>query len=399
MPSATTSLALAAAAVLASAAAAVPTGLSRGCVLDSSGHEVCTRLDSTLSLGVGIASLARQSTGGSTVTYCNAAVDITNEIRARHGKSGKVVAGTESMLNNAVKHSQEMATSLGLEHQTLSTATAEVGCNVFINRENIAYFGGTEADPAVHCMDQWEKSAGHLENILGAEDGDYVAVGVYKNGNEWWCTQTFGQPGGGNCPMIGQSSGGGTTTTASPATTEKSQPMSFLPNGGSGDGTISPTTTASDAWSTAQTMGAGGAPVTTWAVPVTFADNTMDVPKTTFVPNGDSSEGNLPNAKPTNMPVPTPAGDPYAEFWLWWEKKLHGEQGSSGGKDVSSETNGVNNHMDGITGDGQKVGGEESPIAKTKKPTTTQYVDELPETATRKTGYGGYDDSYDTYGR
>jgi hypothetical protein len=398
MPSATTSLALAAAAVLASAAAAVPTGLSRGCVLDSSGHEVCTRLESTLSLGMGFASLARQSTGGSTVSYCNAGVDITNEIRARHGKSGKVVAGTQSMLDNAVKHSKDMSET-SMEHQNLGAASAEVGCGVFINRENIAYFGGMDKDPAVQCMDQWEKSAGHLENILGAEDGDYVAVGVYKSGDTWWCTQTFGQPGGGNCPMIGQSSGGGTTTTAPPAATEKSQTMSFLPNGGSGVGTISPTTTVSDAWSADQTTGAGVAPGTTGAVAVTFADNTMDVPKTTFVLNGDSSEGNLPNAKPTNMPAPTPAGDPYAEFWLWWEKKLHGEQGSTGGKDVSSETNDVNNHMDGITGDGQKVGGEESPIAKTKAPTTTQYVNELPETATRKTDYGGYGDSYDTYGR
>jgi hypothetical protein len=278
MPSTTASLALAAAAVLASAASAVPTGLSRGCVLDASGQEVCTRFADTFSLGMGFASLARQSTGGSTVSYCNAGVDITNEIRARHGKSGKVVAGTQSMLDNAVKHSKDMSET-SMEHQNLGAASAEVGCGVFINRENIAMFGGMDKDPAVQCMDQWEKSAGHLENILGAEDGDYVAVGVYKSGNEWWCTQTFGKPGGGNCPMIGQSSGAGSSPTGAPATVEpKKTPLSFQSGGGTGDGASSPPTTE--------------APV------VSFIDSSKNEPRTTVVSSGNSFGSGIPNDMP-----------------------------------------------------------------------------------------------------
>jgi uncharacterized protein YkwD len=274
MPSATASLALAAAAVLTSAVSAVPAGLSRGCVLDAAGYPVCTRLDDGRMLGMGFAPLVRPITcdDGDAACFCMRAVGITNDIRARNGAGGDLVAGTLSMLANAVKHSKKMSDT-SMDHQDLGTASDEVGCGVFINRENIAMFSGIDKDPAVQCMEQWEGSSGHFANIVGAVAGDYLAIGIIKSGEEWWCTQTFGKPGDGECPMITSSSGGGSTPTEAPiAVVPENMPMPVESEGGSGD----------------------GEPPTTEAPVVTFMDETKDEPRTTIVAGGDSSEQDLP---------------------------------------------------------------------------------------------------------
>jgi hypothetical protein len=386
-----TTLVLAVLALLASAASATPTGHSRGCVLGAAGHEVCKWLHSERSLGVGFAPLSRQSNDDSKVSYCNAAVDITNEIRARHNVNGKVVAGTQSMLDNAVKHCQDMATGLGLKHQDLGEAGKQVGCDVFINRENIASFSGNENDPAVQCMKMWEESDGHLKNILEADDGDYVSVGVYKNGDNWWCTQTFGKPGGGTCPMIGQSSGGRKPPTEVPNGEPKTTPTPIKPDGGIGDGdSQSPTTEAPVAtfvdetteepkttivadgdstepnWPGNDDMGPSntGPSISTHDPTVTFRDKTMDEPKTTVVAYGDSSESHLPHGSPED--------DPYASIWRRFYATPQGagepvaKESSDGDDEAVSDTHGVYDHMDGMTADGRKVDSGEEPCRDDK---------------------------------
>jgi hypothetical protein len=45
--------------------------------------------------------------------------------------------------------------------------------------------------PAAECVDMWEKSQGHLENIL--RNSDLVAVGIaFTSSGTFYCTQTFG---------------------------------------------------------------------------------------------------------------------------------------------------------------------------------------------------------------
>jgi hypothetical protein len=246
MPSFAVTLAVTSAAVLATVASAVPT-LTRSCVLDAQGDPLCTRMDDGRSMGMSISTYVRASscTTGDDACWCNKAAEITNGIRAEAGK-GKLVVGTQSMLDNAMKHSKEMCNSIGMEHQDLSAATADVGCDIFINRENIAMYGGMDVDPAEQCMKQWKESPGHYENIVGASDGDYVSIGVYDNGSEVWCTQTFGQGDGGSCPMVGGSSPGGAPAPAPAAAPEKA-PVDTSSSGGEPDapmgGSEAPTVT------------------------------------------------------------------------------------------------------------------------------------------------------------
>lgn len=58
---------------------------------------------------------------------------LTNEVRARHGKSGQLRPGPQSMLDNAISHSQFMAETGNFEHQDLGAATSKVQCNVAIS--------------------------------------------------------------------------------------------------------------------------------------------------------------------------------------------------------------------------------------------------------------------------
>lgn len=47
--------------------------------------------------------------------------------------------------------------------------------------------------PASVCVDMWEKSPGHLANIL--RNSDMVAVGItFQQSGTFYCTQTFGAP-------------------------------------------------------------------------------------------------------------------------------------------------------------------------------------------------------------
>ena len=63
------------------------------------------------------------------------------------------------MLKNAVDHSKTMANTNNFSHQDLSDATAKVkglGCDLFVNRENIAQNNAPEGQKAAELMKQWE---------------------------------------------------------------------------------------------------------------------------------------------------------------------------------------------------------------------------------------------------
>lgn len=64
--------------------------------------------------------------------------------------------------------------------------------------ENIAMSSARQGQsPASVCVDMWEKSSGHLANIL--RNSDMVAVGIsFKSSGTFYCTQTFGSPQGGS---------------------------------------------------------------------------------------------------------------------------------------------------------------------------------------------------------
>lgn len=79
---------------------------------------------------------------------CMEALRITNEIRAKVGK-GPVMVGPKNMLRNAANHSKAMSDYLGMEHQDLGEAAEKVGCDIFMNRENVAWYNGMDVDPAV----------------------------------------------------------------------------------------------------------------------------------------------------------------------------------------------------------------------------------------------------------
>jgi hypothetical protein len=61
------------------------------------------------------------------------AMQLTNEVRVRHGKGVQLRAGPKAMLNNALDHSTFMAQTGNFEHQNLGEAARKVQCNVFIS--------------------------------------------------------------------------------------------------------------------------------------------------------------------------------------------------------------------------------------------------------------------------
>lgn len=246
---------------------------SRECILDAEGHVACSQGENhgdEYGIGSDLIPSVRQEK--SKEEYCMKSTDITNDIRRKYRGKGKyadqgqgdLVVGTQSMLDNCVWHSKMMAESLGMVHQDLNEATLAVGCDLFVSGENVAWFGGysEDTDPAVQCMKQWEESEGHLDNIMRHEEGDYVAVGVYKDGEKWWCTQTFAKAGEGNCPRVD-----GTSDNAIPVDSISSYgttamttavPETILPS------TYAPTTTAAPS----------EAPVTNAATTTTSAPST-----------------------------------------------------------------------------------------------------------------------------
>lgn len=197
---------------------------SKECVLDVNGKQICSGAAAS-----GIQLSVRQSSceENDFTCWCLKAIALTNDIRSRNGNSKALKAGTISMLNNAVKHSKDMMHGLGLEHQDLPTVTSEVGCGVFISGENIAMNSGmNDRDPAEQCMTQWETSSGHFQNIMS--DNDMVVIGIYREGGQTWCTQTFGQASKSNsdnsaqCNLVGESGGVESSVPVNPS----AQPLS-----------------------------------------------------------------------------------------------------------------------------------------------------------------------------
>jgi hypothetical protein len=50
-----------------------------------------------------------------------------------------------------------------------------------------------DKDPAHVCVNMWENSKGHLDNILRNKDLSVVGI-VFGSGGEFYCTQTFASP-------------------------------------------------------------------------------------------------------------------------------------------------------------------------------------------------------------
>ena len=219
-----TSSALAIAAITACSTSALAAPLSgQSCVLGSSGLVKCSPPEPVRSFGTSLSvrpvedsygsgggdEMANKScTDGDIDCWCLEAMKITNDIRAKAGK-GPLKAGPVAMLKNAVDHSKDMSSTLGMVHQDLSEATDKVGCDVFIPGENVAWFSGSDEDPTKKLMKQWEESPPHLKNIL-SDNPDYVAIGIFTGSDgATWGTQTFGQSDGSKCPMVGGGGGEG----------------------------------------------------------------------------------------------------------------------------------------------------------------------------------------------
>jgi hypothetical protein len=164
---------------------------------------------------------------------CLQAITYNTAIRQRHGMK-PVPAGTVAMLANAVRNSQGF-TDGRFEHQKLSSVTDEIQCNTFCSGENIAKFSGPSEDPAKKCMDMWENSEGHLENIL--RDNGMTVVGIYQKDGWTYCTQTFGLDGqgvgtksGAQCKAVGSSgaaSGAAQASAPQPTSSEEPFPSTF----------------------------------------------------------------------------------------------------------------------------------------------------------------------------
>jgi hypothetical protein len=162
-----------------------PVTSQRSCIGDSNGKAVCSFSNSdTLSM---ISSRQVCSSNDYACT-CIKSVEYNNQIRARHGH-GPIAVGTVAMLNNAVRHSQSFVSG-PFKHQQLSDVTAEIQCGTFCSGENIALFTGHADDPAKTCMDLWENSPEHLDNIL--RGNDFTVIGIYEQDGTTYCTQTFG---------------------------------------------------------------------------------------------------------------------------------------------------------------------------------------------------------------
>jgi hypothetical protein len=162
---------------------------------------------------------------------CLKSVKYNNDVRSRHGKS-PIAVGNQAMLDNDIKHCREMEGG-SFVHQDLTRVTGEIQCKVFCSGENIAKFSGPSDDPALKCMNMWENSDGHLQNIL--RQNDYTTIGIYTNNGWTYCTQTFGLKGSGEgeatgpkCDPVGGGSTSPTNDTPSKAakTTAKTEPPS-----------------------------------------------------------------------------------------------------------------------------------------------------------------------------
>lgn len=289
--------------------------------------------------------------------YCNRGVSITNDIRRRYQGKGKyvgqgqgdLVVGTVSMLDNCLSHSKLMADrhangfnnfqgSQG--HQNLGDATEKVGCGLFINGENIAMFSASMAtDPAVQCMKQWEESEGHLDNIMRQKEGDYVAVGVYNDGERWWCTQTFAYKGDGSCPRVGGSSESG--AAADP---------------GSRSGPVDTTTAPAD--TVTSVTSAPASTTTSEAIPET-ASPRKAAPTTTAVPTTAA-----PSVVPVSSVAPTKPAADHAD-----PKTVAPSSGRCKGS--ADATTSIDSETTAPSGSAPKSTEPDTAVFKTTGPTTT----------------------------
>lgn len=125
------------------------------------------------------------------VCWSRLARQYTNDVRRRHGTQKDLRDGLERQLSNAIEYAGQLASIGELRHQPLAEITELVGCGRWIGGENVAYNSEGSGDFAKACVDQWENSAGHLENIM-RETFDEVVVGFYLSPDGTvYCVQTF----------------------------------------------------------------------------------------------------------------------------------------------------------------------------------------------------------------
>lgn len=170
-----------------------------------------------LTLAVTIAAISSSNVASACDSDClhNQALQFVNDFRGSQG-TGPLGSGPNSMLRNAMMHSEQMFSGAqSFSHQDLGAATEKVGCYTFISGENIAFYsGGSPADGPRRCVDMWIDSPGHRANLL--RDNDFTAIGVYGvAGGDVYCTQTFGKDrgsdrsaGSGNCDIVPAGGGG-----------------------------------------------------------------------------------------------------------------------------------------------------------------------------------------------
>lgn len=110
--------------------------------------------------GAAISPVSRLAGDCGDVCMNKKAVDITNEVRCRHGECTKLISGPMVMLNNAKDWSKTQMRKGALEHQPLPKI---LGCQVKVMGENVAMFDDwANPNPAEKCLKQWENSPGHL---------------------------------------------------------------------------------------------------------------------------------------------------------------------------------------------------------------------------------------------
>lgn len=122
--------------------------------------------------------------------WCIKGVKYTNKVRKKHGKEKLFKIGPEKQLDNANSYAQHLGHLGTLVHQDLGHATREIGCQRWIGGENIA-FNYAQKDIAKACVEQWESSSGHLENMLRDWFEEVVIGFHYTHDGRVYCVQTF----------------------------------------------------------------------------------------------------------------------------------------------------------------------------------------------------------------
>jgi hypothetical protein len=68
---------------------------------------------------------------GDAACWSHLATVYTNEVRARYGKPKQLDSGSQSMLDNAIRHSKAMLDGNFFRHQDLTVVTEQLGCDLF----------------------------------------------------------------------------------------------------------------------------------------------------------------------------------------------------------------------------------------------------------------------------